>query len=334
MQDTLKKISVYFLIISLFFTPYFSFKSVSASDVNLQVQVIQIGKPQCSDGIDNDGDGKIDYPADTDCTSLSDNNEGTHQGTGGPGGPGGPSVITQVVFKGKAYPQATVTLLKDAQVAATTKAGPDANFEIDLSGLSSGIYNFSVWAEDIKGRHSNTLSFAISITSGATTVISGIFIPPTIDIDKEEVKRGDILNILGQTAPKAQIAVFINSEEEIVKKTTADESGLWLYRFDSSEVDYGDHSTRSRASQGEDISTFSQVAFFKVGYVTIYKKLKYLPGDVNLDGRVNLIDFSIVAYWWKRPLTAAAKANIDGRINGDGKIDLVDFSVMAYYWTG
>ncbi|MBI2096856.1 MAG: hypothetical protein HYT40_01730 [Candidatus Sungbacteria bacterium] len=32
-------------------------------------------KPQCSDSIDNDGDGKIDYPADPGCVSPEDNNE-------------------------------------------------------------------------------------------------------------------------------------------------------------------------------------------------------------------------------------------------------------------
>ena len=31
--------------------------------------------PQCSDGIDNDGDGKIDYPADRGCFGVSDNDE-------------------------------------------------------------------------------------------------------------------------------------------------------------------------------------------------------------------------------------------------------------------
>ena len=31
--------------------------------------------PQCSDGIDNDGDGRIDFPADPGCTSASDNDE-------------------------------------------------------------------------------------------------------------------------------------------------------------------------------------------------------------------------------------------------------------------
>ncbi len=33
------------------------------------------GNPQCSDGIDNDGDGDIDYPADDDCESASDDKE-------------------------------------------------------------------------------------------------------------------------------------------------------------------------------------------------------------------------------------------------------------------
>ena len=33
------------------------------------------GLPQCSDGIDNDGDGKIDFPADPGCTDASDDDE-------------------------------------------------------------------------------------------------------------------------------------------------------------------------------------------------------------------------------------------------------------------
>lgn len=32
-------------------------------------------KPQCSDGKDNDGDGKIDFPDDPDCTNADDNDE-------------------------------------------------------------------------------------------------------------------------------------------------------------------------------------------------------------------------------------------------------------------
>lgn len=44
--------------------------------------------PECSDKIDNDGDGKIDYPADPDCTSPSDNSEAGNGGGNGGGNAG------------------------------------------------------------------------------------------------------------------------------------------------------------------------------------------------------------------------------------------------------
>jgi hypothetical protein len=43
-------------------------------DENCQC-VGEVVPPQCSDGIDNDGDGKIDFPADPGCTDASDNDE-------------------------------------------------------------------------------------------------------------------------------------------------------------------------------------------------------------------------------------------------------------------
>jgi len=51
-------------------------------------------------------------------------------------------------------------------------------------------------------------------------------------------------------------------------------------------------------------------------------------GDVNNDCKVNLVDFSIAAYWYKRP---SPPANVD--INSDGVVTLVDFSIMAFYWS-
>lgn len=50
----------------------------TAWDLSCPVGVCLLGAnppPVCSDGIDNDGDGKIDYPADPDCTDPSDNDE-------------------------------------------------------------------------------------------------------------------------------------------------------------------------------------------------------------------------------------------------------------------
>jgi len=259
-------------------------------------------------------------------------------GGGGGGGSSGyppPTTILsgngQVNFTGKAYPKSTVTLLKDAQIVATTIAGSDANFQISLSNITPGSYIFSVYSEDNRGNRSSLLTFPLSVTQGVTTNVSGIFIAPTIDVDKAEVKKGEVLKIFGQAIPNSDITVIINSDEEIYGKTKADKTGVYLYNLDTVQLDLGDHLAKSRATLEEEISPLSKVVSFKVGDKTVLKTKtgRCVKADLNCDGRVNLVDFSIAAYWYKRP---SPPKNVD--LNGDGKVDLIDFSIMAYYWTG
>ena len=52
-------------------------------------------------------------------------------------------------------------------------------------------------------------------------------------------------------------------------------------------------------------------------------------GDMNCDGRVNIVDYSIMKYWYKKPNPPAA---VD--LSGDGIVNLKDFSILAAEWTG
>jgi len=255
---------------------------------------------------------------------------------GGGGGGGGPQVQTIVNFSGRAYPKSTVTLLKDAQIAAANVADSGANFQMSLSGLSGGNYIFSVYSEDKEGRRSSLLTFPVSVTSGTTTNVSGIFIAPTIDVDKIEVKKGDNIAIFGQSLPQGEITIAVSSEE-FFAKISADKNGIYLYNFDTAPVETGQHFTKSKSAKDGEISSFSQAISFMVGTKNVPKVTPTkCPGkaDLNNDCWVNLIDFSIAAYWYKRPLSAEFKTIEVERLNADGKVDLVDFSIMAYYWTG
>lgn len=258
--------------------------------------------------------------------------------SGGGGGGGGilpPQSITEVTFSGRAYPLSRVTVLKDGQIAITTIAGPDARFEVGLSGLSTGNYLFSVYGEDAKGIRSSMFTFPLYVTSGASTKVSGIFLAPTISVDKSEVKRGENIAIFGQAAPTSEITINVNSEQEFFLKTPADKDGVYLLNFDTSPLEIGRHQTKSKAGLGGEVSSFSNSVAFSVGTKNILiKPRKILKGDLNDDGRVNLIDFSIAAYWYKRSISPAFAIKEAERLNGDRKIDLVDFSIMAYYWTG
>jgi hypothetical protein len=54
------------------------------------------------------------------------------------------------------------------------------------------------------------------------------------------------------------------------------------------------------------------------------------PSDVNRDTRIDLVDFSIMAFWWRKSLPADSAVDL----NCDSQLSLADFSILAYYWTG
>ena len=263
-------------------------------------------------------------------------------GGGGGGGGGGSgstpsSSATTVIFTGRAYPKSSITLLRDAQVSATTIADANANFQITLSGLSGGNYIFSIYSEDSKGVRSSLLTFPISVTSGVTTKVGNIFIAPTIATDKSAVKRGDNISIFGQSAPTSEVTVSVNSEEEFFIKKTTDQNGAYLLNFDTSVLELGQHHTKSKAAINGEITAFGKTIAFTVGDKNILatpNAASFMKGDLNNDKKVNLIDFSIAAFWYKRALTADFMVTEQNHLNGDTKIDLVDFSIMAFYWTG
>ncbi len=249
----------------------------------------------------------------------------------GGGGGGYSALITGVTFSGRAYPLSRVSVLKDGQLAIATIAGPDANFNISLSGLSSGDYIFAVFGEDSQGRRSTLFTFPTLITVGATASISGIFLAPTIAVDKSEVKRGENIAIFGQSAPNSEITVSVHSGEEFFGKVKADKDGVYLYNFDTTPLAIEQHSTKSKSAIGGAISSFSKTISFAVGTKTVLAQSIIAPakGDLSGDKKVNLVDFSIAAYWYKRP---SPPVSVD--LNSDGKVDLIDFSIMAFYWTG
>ena len=257
-------------------------------------------------------------------------------GGGGGGGGGATSAETGVIFSGRAYPLSKVGILKDGQLVLTTIAGPDSNFSATINDLAQGNYNFSVYGEDKNSIRSSPFSFPIFITRGVVTKISGIFIAPTISVDKSEVKRGDDIAIFGQSANLSEVTVNVSSEEEFFVKTPVDKEGVYLLNFDTSVLDSGNHSAKSKSAVKGEVSSFSKIVNFLVGTknVALTAKAKPVKGDLNNDGKVNLVDFSVAAFWYKRPLNTAFKATEAEKLNGDGKIDLIDFSIMAYHWTG
>ena len=301
------------------------------------------GVEECDDGNTTSGDGcssSCEIEAGAVCGDGSCNGTetcsscvpdcGSCGGGGGGGGGGGitPPTTTKVILQGKTSPAAYLTSLKDGQVIANTQANSLGDFKVEISNMTAGVYTFGIWSEDKSGLRSITFSFTTNVASGTTTTISGIFIPPTISLSKESVRKGETLNILGYTAPQSEVEVHINSDDELIEKVFSGTGGSWFYNLDTNRIEEGIHSTRAKASTTDGLlSTFSQTLLFGVGVGLPVGKGACPNADLNKDGRVNLIDFSILLFWW-------GKSNECADQNSDGIVNLIDFSIMLYYWTG
>jgi len=238
------------------------------------------------------------------------------------GGGGGVSNPARLVLSGIAYPHSVVTILKDGAVLKTIQLGDSAEFSATINGLSPGSTTISVWAADRKGVKSVTLGWTIALISGATTTISGIYLPPTISLNRTLLHVGDTLIIFGETNPLSEVFVFVNSTE-VVEQTIASESGLWNLNFDTEKIEVGAHVARAKSIFSGGQSVFSDARGFELAP-------KGAPlgciADLNNDGIVDIIDFSILLFNWGIPTNPLAD------FNGDNVTDIVDFSIMLFFW--
>ena len=269
-----------------------------------------------------------------DCTfNTSQCNSGGGGGGGGSTSAPAKNVVyvpdTFATFVGKAYPGSEVVLLQDAKVAASVIVGADANFTITLNKLTAGNFIFSLYTEDKYGQRSSLLTFPVSVTEGATTTISGVFIAPTISVDKSAVKLGDNLAIMGQSFPNSNITITVNSHTPQFFSAKADIQGVYLYNLDTATLELGQHLVKSKSAVANEISGYSSTVSFAVGSQNVSADAQKKKSDVNKDNRVNLVDFSILAYWHGK---SNPPTHVD--LNDDQKINLIDFSIMAYYWEG
>lgn len=234
-----------------------------------------------------------------------------------------------VIFKGLAYPRAQVTIQKDAAVVATIPADPSAHFEVQVGDLATNIYTFSIFAEDDLGRIGRLSNFVLSVTVGTTTTVSGIFLGPTITVEKDSYKLGDTVTILGTTAPDSEVSVIIASDNAQTIKTTANTSGGWVVQKIGSDFGVGTHSAKAKAvATSSEISGFSNSVSFSVAQDAPNPCAAKTPGDLNCDGKVNLTDFSILMFYWKKSNPTNARADI----NNDSVVTIVDLSILLYWW--
>lgn len=280
---------------------------------------------QCDDGNNTSGD----FCSAT-CT-IEPAGSGGSSG-GGSSSSGGSSTDlgdTEVNVKGKTIPRATIHILLDSYEVGTANSDSDGEFEF-TTAASPGTVSMGFWVTDSQGVKSITYNTTFDATQGAITNVNGLIIPPTLALSSTQINPGDTVTLSGETVPNAKVEVQIGSALR-VQNTTSDAAGKWSIVYNTSQLSAASYAVKARVILGDSgvtsQSTYSTVVALNVG---VDGKVSG-PSDLNVDGSVNLVDFSILIFWWQ---TNGGNSNPPADINGNGKVGLEDFSILLFNWTG
>jgi hypothetical protein len=220
-------------------------------------------------------------------------------------------------------------VLLDGKEVGTVRADSVGRFDF-ASNASPGTVSIGFWTTDSAGTRSITYTTTFDVTQGAITNVNGVLVPPTIRINDTTVNPGDIVTFSGQTIPNAQIEVKIDANGQTLR-ATSDGSGNWSTTLNTQGLSNAAHTARARFSIGSgnlsSQSTYSTTLQFFVGVEGAPAR----PSDLNRDGSVNLIDFSILIFWWG---SAGGNSDPAADISGNGRVSLEDFSILLFNWTG
>ena len=138
----------------------------------------------------------------------------------------------------------------------------------------------------------------------------------------------------GKSIPNTEVTLTLFARTGITRNALVNASGTWTYTYTTTNLDSGDYSVRARTKVSALYTLYSETILYTVGNKNTLRKKSAISligarCDLNNDSRVNLLDFSIMAYWYKR-LGFPMKVDL----NSDGRINLTDLSILAYCWTG
>lgn len=283
---------------------------------------------ECDDGNNDDGDF---------CSAIckiepAGSGGGGSSGGGGGGGGGRDRELpeTQVNITGRAYPSRTINFLLDGDSVGTAQSNSNGVFSFTTES-SPGTATLGIWATDSAGTRSITANNTFDVTQGAVTNLNDLVLPPTLKVSKTNINPGETITVSGQSVPNARIDLYLDRNNTPVGTGQAAANGLWSIQYSTARLSNDEHTLRVRSTSGTPPLTtqsgFSSTVQLFVGV----NGQASTPADLSRDGRINLIDFSILIFWWQ---TNGGDSDPPADINANGRVSLEDFSILLFNWTG
>lgn len=242
-------------------------------------------------------------------------------------------LVATVIISGFAYPGTDVTIKQNGEIISTAPADSAGTFSTTIENIEPGIYTYAIRGEDSEGRQGPASNVTVSVSAGVTTAISGVYLGPTFDVTDRQITLDEVTILQGITAVDSDVTLYVTAAND--RQTTynkqANQQGIYLKSILGSSLGEGRYTAHSRAVATDGtISDTSKTVTLRVSPTEDTSECAdSLDSDINCDQAVDLVDFSILLFWWNRTNPDNARADI----NGDRFVDIIDFSIMLFYWT-
>ncbi|NMB56613.1 hypothetical protein GYA19_01590 [Candidatus Beckwithbacteria bacterium] len=233
-----------------------------------------------------------------------------------------------LTISGYTSPYAFVFFSENGTIVGTVTANEDGYFAKYLNGLNGGTHSFRIYGIDNVSRTTSSVDLEVETPVYQHINVSNLILSPTIELNDNEIEQGDNVVVSGKSVPESNISLFTESPLRTYY-TTSDINGNWAYTItDTNEYIVGDYKVYSLVQKDAFQSLFSNTLIFTVASDTGSSgnpSCDISHGDLNCDNITNLIDFSILMYYW-------GTNNALADMNTDRIVNLIDFSIMMYYW--
>lgn len=245
-------------------------------------------------------------------------------GSGGGSGAEAPAPVlilpkTSLIISGKAYPGAVIFLVEkntqgDKLIKEQVNVTAKGDFKATNIGLPVAVYTYSLLVKDKNGDLAQTKVFQVDLTVDPS-ITKSFFIPPTADLLRTVMTRGDFVKVSGYAAPGAAVQADVDGNQKF--ETTAGADGAYQLLISTANMPVGSHAVKARQQEvgGVLYSDYSATRKFAVSSLALPK------ADMNGDGKIDVADLSIFSVLWKQK---DPKADM----NNDGKIDAADLSIF------
>ncbi len=283
--------------------------------------------------------------APTPTLTSSDGNTPGVPSTGSPGsaGSGGVGDIrggspllfqSSVIISGWAPANSSITILKDGKQASSVTASANGSFSSTIAALERGTYTFVAYASDSEGAKTSRFSSTLTLNSGTANTISNVLLSPTVTPDSDQADVGASMRVSGRGVPDTAVNIVTRDVPAkgaagVAKEYTASttENGSWEFTIPAKDLKRGTFEVKVKTITPSSSSEYSAPSYFGIGEKPAEQVDTGNRSDINKDGKVNLVDFSILLTHWN-------DSDPDADINQDDIVNLADFSILLFNWTG